>query len=234
MTNAVAGGRRQGFAVASLVLGIVGLPTLGLVGIGALLGIIFGVVALVKASGAPEEYGGKGKAIVGIALSVVSVMVMPFFLGIIAAIAIPSLLRARVAANERAAIEEAQTVVAAETIYRGVNGGYYDTLDCLTRPSACVPGHAKSPFIDPAIARQEPRHGYRASFHPGPAAPPGKTGISRSSITSYAYVLVPEAPGQTGVRSFCSDGTGRTCFKPDGSAPDVSEGVCPNDCTDLR
>src|SRR5687767_6068788 len=91
---------RRGLAIASLVLGILGLPTLGLVGVGALAGIVLGIVALVKASRAPGEYGGRGLAVAGIALSTISIVVMPFVLGIVAAIAIPSLLRARISANE--------------------------------------------------------------------------------------------------------------------------------------
>src|SRR5262249_18789190 len=98
------GGGRRGLATASLVLGLLSLPSLGLLGLGAILSIVLGIVALVKANNAPAEYGGKGRAIVGIACGAISVLVMPAVLGIVAAIAIPSLLRARVSANEAAAI----------------------------------------------------------------------------------------------------------------------------------
>ena len=39
--------------------------------------VILGVVALVKESRQPEEYGGKGMAITGIVLSGVSILIMP-------------------------------------------------------------------------------------------------------------------------------------------------------------
>src|SRR6185295_14038416 len=100
---------RRGLAIASLVLGILGLPTIGLLGVGAMVGIILGVIALVKASRAPAEYGGRGMAVAGIALAVVSILLTPF-IGIIAAIAIPSLLRARISANESAAIGDIRAV----------------------------------------------------------------------------------------------------------------------------
>jgi Domain of unknown function (DUF4190) len=228
--------RRQGFAVASLVLGIVGLFTLGILGIGALLGIVFGVMALVKANNEPAEYGGKGKAIAGIALSLLSVLVMPFVIGIVAAIVIPSLLRARVSANEAAAIGEVRTVAAAEAAYQSANGGYFDTLSCLAGPSRCIPAHAGPSLLEPSASRLEPRHGYEPWFHAGPGAPSGGPRVSPSSLTAFAYGLVPVAPGRTGVRSFCTDATGRVCAYEAGRIDESDElkGSCPATCEDLR
>src|SRR5437667_215349 len=48
MSNPKAPRRRQGFAVASLILGILGLPTVGLAVIGAMIGIVLGVAVLLK------------------------------------------------------------------------------------------------------------------------------------------------------------------------------------------
>ena len=91
--------RRKGLAVASLTLGILSLPTLGLVGFGALLSIILGVAALVKLRDHPEQYEGKGLAIAGIVCGAASVVLMPVVLGVGAAILIPTILRARVASK---------------------------------------------------------------------------------------------------------------------------------------
>ncbi len=233
MSNGAARGKRRGFAIASLVLGILSLPTFGLVGLGAMLGIVFGVVGLVKANRAPEEYEGKGLAIAGMALCVLSVVVMPFLLGIVAAIAIPSLLRARVAANESAAIADARTVAAAETAYRSANGGLYDTLDCLAKPSACIPGYSGAALLPGRLAGSQPSYGYRRIFLPGPAlaSPPPRS--SRSSLVSYAFVLVPLTKGQTGVRTFCVDASGRLCYSPVGSEPEPSDALCPSDWIDI-
>src|SRR5687768_14371196 len=108
---------RRGFAIASLVLGILSLPTIGILLVGAMLSVILGVAALVKARDQPAEYGGRSMAIAGIVLSALSIVVMPFVLGIGAAIAIPSFLRARVSANEAAAIADVRAVVIAEIRY---------------------------------------------------------------------------------------------------------------------
>src|SRR5687767_13582431 len=104
MTETGAASPRKGLAIASLVLGIVGVPTLGLGGVGALLGIVLGAAALVKAGRAPRQYGGRGMAIAGIVLSAISVVVMPIWFATVAAMFFPDLLREPVAANESAAI----------------------------------------------------------------------------------------------------------------------------------
>jgi type II secretory pathway pseudopilin PulG len=235
MNLAYAPAPRRGLAIASFVLGIIGLPTLGVVGVGALTGIVLGVVALVKAGREPALYGGKGLAVAGIALCVLSVVVMPFILGIVAAIAIPSFLRARVSANEAAAIADIRAVISAQADYQTRNSGFYDRLDCLAAPTSCLPSYTGPAPLSAELAQAQVKNGYRRTFHPKPMEanllPPS---VSRSSLSSYAYVAVPETRHQTGVRSFCGDSTGRICYEPDGSDIEVEDGLCPSDCADLR
>lgn len=114
--------RRKGMAIASLVLGIISLPTLGVLGVGALLGITLGVFALVKAKRAPSEYGGHGLAIGGIVTSVLS-LVFAVPIGIVAAIAIPNLLAARRSANEASAIHSMRQLIEAEQTFLATVGG---------------------------------------------------------------------------------------------------------------
>lgn len=225
---------RRGFAIASLVLGILSLPTIGLVGVGAMAAIVLGVVALVRARNAPGEYGGSGLAIAGIVLAALSILVMPFIIGIVAAIAIPSLLRARVSANESAVIADIRTVISAEAAYQTANRGYYDKLECLAEPAGCIPGHAGPSVLLPEIARAATKNGYRRVFHPGPPASPRPVGVSPTSMTSFAYVVVPDKQGTTGVRAFCGDATGRICYTVDGVMPEDLPGACPTDCRTLR
>jgi len=234
MSGAPAPAPRRGFAVASLVLGILGLPTVGLVGVGAMAGIVLGVVALVKSSRAPTEYGGRGMAVAGIVLSAFSVIVAPFVIGVIAAIAIPSLLRARLSANEAAAIGDVRSVLVAEAAYQSANGGYYDRLECLAEPGACIPAYAGPSMLGPDIARATVKSGYRRSFHAGAPASPRPPAVSPTSMMSFAYAAVPAQPGATGVRAFCGDATGVVCFTRDGALPSVLAGVCPAECQALR
>jgi prepilin-type processing-associated H-X9-DG protein len=81
---------RTGMAVAALVLGILGLvlcpPIFGI------LGLVLGIVALVRASNRPAEYGGRGMAIGGICCGAAGLLlVIPLQLAIL----LPSLSRAR-------------------------------------------------------------------------------------------------------------------------------------------
>jgi type IV pilus assembly protein PilA len=105
---------KQGLAIASLVFGILNFVTLGLLGLGAITGVILGVVALRKAKRRPDVYGGQGFAIAGLTTNLVwLVLALP----LMAAIAIPNLLAARQAANEGAAIASLRKISAAEESY---------------------------------------------------------------------------------------------------------------------
>lgn len=164
--------------------------------------------------------------IVVVALAGVVVVV-----GIVAAIAIPSLLRARVAANESVAIGGLRTVVSAQHAYASANQGFFDQLECLVTPVECVPGYpADSPsFLDPSLLK-ESRAGYEYRFIAGPPAPPDIVQggqVSPTSLGGWVYVAVPLQPGQTGVRSFCADVSGQVCYRQDGVPPDTSGGRCP-------
>jgi hypothetical protein len=77
-TVAVSSGQpRKGLAIASLALGLLNIPTLGLYGFGAIGGLVLGIIAVFRADNRPEEYGGKGMAIAGIVLSVFSIVLIP-------------------------------------------------------------------------------------------------------------------------------------------------------------
>lgn len=107
------GSLKVGLAITSMVLGIAGLVT-SFVLIGILMApfaLIFGIVALVKASKKPVRFGGRGFAITGIATSCVSIL---FVVPLIAAIAIPNILAARRHAMESSAIASLRKIIAAQ------------------------------------------------------------------------------------------------------------------------
>src|SRR5262245_29184711 len=65
---------RKGMAAASLVIGLISILTLGLLLVGALAGLILGLVALRRTQRAPAQYGGAGYAIAGITTSAVGLV----------------------------------------------------------------------------------------------------------------------------------------------------------------
>lgn len=84
--------KKQGMAVASMVLGIITIlifwiPVVGFLGlVTALLAIVLGAIANSQANKKPEEFGGKGMAITGLVLGIVAIALMLLFWLIIASI----------------------------------------------------------------------------------------------------------------------------------------------------
>ncbi|MCI0486474.1 MAG: DUF4190 domain-containing protein [Blastocatellia bacterium] len=112
---------RKGMAIASLVIGILSIPTFGLLMVGAITGLVLGLVALKKNKRDPSQYGGRGIAMAGIATSGFSIL-FAFLAGIIAAVAIPNLLRSAQTAREVAALQEIKNIGGAQLQYSVTKG----------------------------------------------------------------------------------------------------------------
>src|SRR6516162_7840562 len=68
--------------------------------------------------------------------TLIELLIVVAIIGIIAAIAIPSLLRARVSANESATIGDIRTVISAQAAFQSANGGWYtNSWACLVQPN---------------------------------------------------------------------------------------------------
>lgn len=87
---------RTGLAVTAMVLSLVGLCATPL----AIVGLILGIVALVKASKQPDTYGGKPMATAGIVLGGIGMLAGVFWLVMSAGILLPALGKARLNANQ--------------------------------------------------------------------------------------------------------------------------------------
>jgi type IV pilus assembly protein PilA len=164
--------------------------------------------------------------------TLIELLIVVAIIGIIAAIAIPSLLRARVSANEAATIGDIRTVISAQAAYQSANGGFYASgMNCLSVPttSGCIPSYpANGPtFLDPNLAAQGPKSGYARSFSPATVPTGLNTAVVGSNSTSaYAYSAWPVTVGQSGVRAFAGDSSGIICFTPQGGTrPTVTNGV---------
>src|SRR5262249_19714635 len=125
--------RRQGMAIASLIIGLAGTLTCGLIGIGAIAGIVLGLIAVSRATKNPAIYGGKGLAIAGIVVSAISP-----FPGLAAAMAVPNLVKSQQAAHETAAIETVKKIGRAQALYSVTTGrGRYGDFAALA-DSNCI------------------------------------------------------------------------------------------------
>jgi len=149
-------------------VGIISFLTLGLLGIGAVLGIVLSIIAIAKVNRSPWQYGGKGMAIGGLVLSIASlVIVVP--VGMVAAIAIPNLLAARAAANEGSAIYTMRQLAIAESNY-AARYGRYGTADELSLEELITPNLAhgvKNGYrFTITIARHDDEDGYEITNVP--------------------------------------------------------------------
>lgn len=173
---------KKGLAVFSLVLGVINLFTIGLLGVGAILGIILAIVAMNRVKRYPYVYGGHGLATAGLVTSILSlVIVVP--IGIVAAIAIPNLLASRRAANEGATISVLRKIHSAEATYQAtVGNGEYGTLEQL----------AAQHLIAPEVASGS-RYGYqfRVELTPG-----------LDNVAGFQATGVPLSYPNSGRRSF--------------------------------
>ena len=157
--------------------------------------------------------------------TLIELLIVVAIIGIIAAIAIPSLLRARVSANESATIGDIRTVISAQAAFQSANGGWYSgVMTCLNvvTPGTCIPNYpATAPtFLDTAVASLAAKSGYARSFAPGSTPAPLNTNVSgTASVSSFVYLATPVSQGQTGVRGFGGDSSGVLCFSPAGVIP---------------
>ena len=139
--------------------------------------------------------------------TLIELLIVVAIIGIIAAIAIPSLLRARASANEAAVIGDTRTVISAEAAYHAANSGYYGSITCLAVPSGCIPDYpaAGPTFLDGAIAAgpDVTKQGYRRRWMDTPVAGPGP-----GSIQAFCYGANPSVPNKTGVRAFGGETAG--------------------------
>jgi type IV pilus assembly protein PilA len=137
--------------------------------------------------------------------SLIELLIVVAIILIIAAIAIPNLLRARIAANESASVSAIRTINTAEVTYATSfpTKGYSDTLAALGGgASPCVPAVANACLIDNVLASA--------------IAAPGKSGylfgvtpVATGTInTAYTVGATPLTYNQSGVRDFCSNEDG--------------------------
>jgi type IV pilus assembly protein PilA len=156
--------------------------------------------------------------------TLIELLIVVAIIGIIAAIAIPSLLRARVSANEAATIGDVRTVISGQQAYQSANGGYYGSkMECLSEPwagGACIPSYPTNAptFLDSAVGAKSPKSGYVRSFTwiDEPAGV-DTAATGADSATAFLYTGTPQTGGQTGVRSFGGDASGVVCYKQVGT-----------------
>ena len=178
-------GEQKGLAIFALILGIVSFLTFSLFLVGAIVGIVVSSKAMGRARREPWQYGGRGLAIAGLVLSIVSLTsIIPILF--IAVISIPNLMASYRAANEGSAIHSLRQIASAQAVYQSTTSKYA-TLEEL----------ADKGLIDAKLGSGT-KNGYKFTV---------ELTADEENVEGFAAVGVPETYRTSGIRSFYTDET---------------------------
>jgi type IV pilus assembly protein PilA len=132
--------------------------------------------------------------------SLIELLIVVAIILIIASIAIPNLLSARMQAHEAAAAEAIKTINTAQISYVSAypSVGYAATLNALGGTNCAPPSPASACLISTQLASGT-NNGYNFII----------TGTTGSPVASYQVIASPSVPNQTGRRYFCSFADGQ-------------------------
>jgi hypothetical protein len=151
--------------------------------------VIFGHLALSEIRKSGGRLTGQGMATAGLILGYIGSASIPIIL-IVAAIAIPNLLRARMVANESGAVASLRIITTAQVTHQVAHPelGYACSLSAISDTE-----------ISDTILLTGQKSGYR--FEIRNCAPDQEGGPN----TKYQLVAYPITVDQTGMRAFCTD-----------------------------
>jgi type IV pilus assembly protein PilA len=152
--------------------------------------------------------------------TLIELLIVVAIILIIAAIAIPNLLRSRMAANEASAVGAVRTIVTSQVTYQSTyNSGYAQTLPQLSGAAGAVAACANAELLDPTFNSTP---AVKSGYQFGLAAASNVTVPTNGCGTTVDYetfdvIASPITEGQTGTRSFCDDQSGAIMYSPTGA-----------------
>ena len=135
--------------------------------------------------------------------SLIELLIVVAIILIIAAIAIPNLLRARIAANESSAVASVRTLNTAQVSYNSAypTVGFAATLGALAGTTCAPPNSTSACLIDTQLGSGT-KSGYTFTLQ----------GVTGTPNSTYDFEAAPTVVNQTGVRYFCSFADGVVRF----------------------
>ncbi len=151
--------------------------------------------------------------------SLIELLIVVAIILIIAAIAIPNLLRSRIAANESSAVGSLRSVNTAEVTYSSTfpTVGFANTLGALGPPASPPPTSTAAGLLDSVLGcGSQPctKSGYQVQINSASSSTPR---------TDYSAVAKPATQNQSGTRGFCTSVDGVVRFMADGTNTNLGD-----------
>jgi type IV pilus assembly protein PilA len=138
--------------------------------------------------------------------TLIELLIVVAIISIIAAIAVPGLLRARMTGNETSAIGSLKAVTSGQVAYSAScgNNAYAATFVILGTPAPGTTQGFISADLGGAAAPQKSGYAFTLGAGAGSAAGPADCNTT-ATITAYLSTAIPQAFGTSGGRSFGAD-----------------------------
>jgi len=158
--------------------------------------------------------------------SLIELLIVVAIILIIAAIAIPNLLRARMAANESSAVSSLRTINTGEITYQSTYSsvGYAPALSNLggALGVACAPSSTTACLIDSVLANNgNPSNSGKSGYMFSTGAGTVGSGV----IVGYTVLATPMTQNVTGIRAFCAEQDAVVRVDPAGACSSTEAGI---------
>jgi len=147
--------------------------------------------------------------------SLIELLIVVTIILIIAAIAIPNLMRNKIQANETAAVETLRTLNESVLLYSNSYGGFPHNLSDLGPGAGGTAATASAADLIDSVLAKGVKSGYKFTYA-------AVATDSSSNVQSYSITATPVAQGSSGQRSFFTDQSGTIRNTASGTADSTS------------